>query len=70
VGISVVLAGAVVPVLGYRCMWRESFKPGFVVMVETAFVKISQIYLIIQWVEKGEGKVSMTMCAQVSCSID
>jgi len=44
VGVGIIFAGAVVPVLigwGMRC---EPFQPGLIVVMETTFVKIDQIY--------------------------
>jgi len=44
VGISIILAGAVMPALVNGFVWRESFQPGLVIVVEAAFAKIDQIY--------------------------
>jgi hypothetical protein len=44
VRVGIVFAGAVVPVLFGGFMRGKLFQPGLVVMVETAFVKIDQIY--------------------------
>ena len=44
VRIGIILTGAVVPVLVNRLMRCESFQPNLIVMVETTFDKIDQIY--------------------------
>jgi hypothetical protein len=44
VRVGVVFTGAVVPILFERLVRRESFQPGLVVVVESTFVKIDQIY--------------------------
>jgi hypothetical protein len=55
VGICVVLAGSVVPVLTRRLVRGEALQPGLVIVVflslekPTTFVKVDQIYTEITW---------------------
>ena len=42
VRIGVVLAGAVVPILVDRCMWRQLFKPHLIIVVQAALVVVDE----------------------------
>jgi hypothetical protein len=44
VGVGVVLAGTVVPVLAGRLIGCKFLQPGFVIVVETTSVNVDQIY--------------------------
>jgi hypothetical protein len=44
VGIGIIFAGTVVPVLIDGRMRRESFQPDLIVVVEAALIKVDQIY--------------------------
>ena len=41
-GVGIILASAVVPILAYRFVRREFFKPRFVIVVQAAFVVVDE----------------------------
>jgi hypothetical protein len=42
VGVSVVFAGAIMPIKGGRCMWRQCFQPQLVIVVKPRFIVIDK----------------------------
>src|SRR5262249_54538132 len=42
VSVSVVFAGLIVMIAGHGFMWRELFQPGFIILMQSAFVVINE----------------------------